>query len=149
MKIVLLETVGNLGITGDVVNVKPGYARNYLFPFGKAVVADSNNVRQVEHHKLVVEHRVKKAQKSAEETKKALEKEPLVLVRKTADGDRLFGSVTTLDIENAAKAKGFVISRKAITLEQPIKKTGTHKVPVKLEGNLTAQLTLEIQPENA
>ena len=149
MKVVLLETVGNLGITGDIVNVKPGYARNYLLPLGKAAIADDENINAFAHRKMMVEHKLKKAQKSAEETKKLLEKETLVLVRKTADGDRLFGSVTTLDIETAAKAKGFVLSRKAIHLEMPIKKAGTHKVPVKLDGNLTVEVTLDIQPEQA
>lgn len=149
MKVVLLETVGNLGITGDVVNVRQGYARNFLFPQHKAIIADTNNVKQISHQKVVLEHKLKKAKKSAEETKKLIEKETLLILRKTADADKLFGSVTTQDIELAAKAKGFTISRKAIVLESPIKKLGTYKVPVKLEGDLVVELTLEVQAEPA
>lgn len=147
MKVILLETVGNLGITGDIVNVKPGYARNYLLPFSKAAIADSNSIRQVEHQKRVVEHKLKKAKKSAEETKKMLEKETLVVQRKTADGDKIFGSVTTADIEMLAAKKGFVISRKAIHMEAPIKKTGTYKISVKLDGGLTGEISLDVQAE--
>ena len=147
MKVVLLQTVGNLGITGDIVNVKQGYARNFLFPQDKAIVADMHNVKQISHQKKMLEHKLKKAKKSAEETKKLIEKETLVILRKTADADKLFGSVTTQDIEMAAKAKGFIISRRAIVLEAPIKKLGTYKVPVKLEGDFSVELNLDIQAE--
>lgn len=149
MKVILLETVGNLGITGDIVNVKPGYARNFLLPYSKAVIADTNNVRRVEHQQMILEHKFKKAKKSAEETKKLLESATLTISRKTADGEKIFGSVTPLDIENAAKEKGFVISRKAISLEAPIKKVGNYKISVKLEGNMAGQINLDVISEQA
>ncbi|MCB0308527.1 MAG: 50S ribosomal protein L9 [Bdellovibrionales bacterium] len=149
MKVVLLETVGNLGITGDIVNVKPGYARNFLIPQNKAAVANTNSVREITHQKMILEHKLKTAKKSAEEAKKLLEKEVFTVQRKTADGDKLFGSVTALDIENVAKEKGYNISRRAISLETPIKKLGAYKVSVKLDGDLTVQLSLEVQAEPA
>jgi large subunit ribosomal protein L9 len=149
MKVVLLETVGNLGVAGSVVNVRLGYARNFLFPRKKAVVADSRNLKFVAHQKMMVEHKLKKAKATAEESRKTIENLTVTLARKSAGNEKLFGSVTTIDIENALKELSIVVSRKAIHLAEPIKKVGSYRIPVKLEGSIEATINLEVTAEKA
>jgi large subunit ribosomal protein L9 len=146
MKVILLETQSHLGAVGDVVDVKPGYARNYLFPSGKATAASERNVSRVEHHKRLVEHKMARLRKASEDFKKKLEKEGITIKRKAGENEKLFGSVTAIDIEEALRSAGVIVSRKAISLEEPIKKAGSYKVPVKLDGGLEAKVSVEVVP---
>lgn len=149
MKVVLIETVGNLGLVGDIVNVKPGYARNYLFPRKKAIAADEKSVKHVAHRKMVLEHKMKRAKVVAEEAQQSLSKQSVTIHRKVGEQEKLFGSVTAGDIEQALGAIGVTVSRKGITLDEPIKQIGKFEIPLKLDGGLEATITLEVAAEPA
>src|SRR5258705_230839 len=116
MKVILLETQSNLGSVGEVVDVSPGYARNYLLPYQKAVSASERNVKHYEHQKRIVEHKLARARKVSEELKKKVEKQGVTIARKTGEQDKLFGSVTTQDIEEALKKNGVLVTKKSIEL---------------------------------
>ncbi len=149
MKVILLETLGNLGLVGDVVAVKPGYARNYLFPRKKAIPADARSIKHVAHQKMMLEQKMKRAKEKSEETRKTLEKQTITIKRKVGEHEKLFGAVTTMDIERSLTEIGIQVSRKAIHLEEPIKKLGTYQIPVKLDGGLEVKITLEVASEQA
>ncbi|MFH1018514.1 MAG: 50S ribosomal protein L9 [Pseudomonadota bacterium] len=144
MKVILLETMSNLGSVGEIVDVKPGYARNYLLPLKKAASATVRTVKHVEHQKRVVEHKLARLREASEELKKKLEKEGIQIRRKAGDQEKLFGSVSALDVEASLRNAGIIVSRKGIHLEEPIRKVGTYKIPVKLDGGLVAQVTVEV-----
>ena len=149
MKVILLESVANLGIVGDIVNVKPGYARNLLLPRGKAIVASDRSLKHSAHQKMMLEHKLKRARKRAEDVKEAMESKGVTIRRKAGAKDKLFGSVTSLDIEEALRAQGVIVNRKTIHLEEPIKKVGVYQVGVKLEGGLEAKIKVEVEPERS
>lgn len=147
MKVILKETVPNLGTVGDVVTVKDGYARNYLIPKGLAALADPRNVKAIEHQKRALEKKRLREIAKAEELAQALKGQRLVFTRKASDKQHLFGSVTSIDIERALQEKGFAISRKQIVLEQPLKSTGEFKVPVKLHGGVRTEVVAVVEVE--
>jgi large subunit ribosomal protein L9 len=149
MKVILLETISNLGSIGEIVDVKPGYARNYLLPLNRVALATDRNVKHVEHQKRMVEHKLAKLREASEELKKRLEKEGVKIRRKSGEHEKLFGSVTSMDVEESLRNAGIIVSRKGIRLEEPIKKLGTYKVPVKLDGGLEAQVTVEVVGDSA
>ncbi|MFH1262885.1 MAG: 50S ribosomal protein L9 [Pseudomonadota bacterium] len=149
MKVILLETVSNLGMTGDIVTVKPRYARNFLLPRKKAIAADARSVKHVEHQKLVLEHKMKRAKKAGEEIRKTLEAKPITIKRKAGENEKLFGAVTAIDIEKSLAGAGVIVSRKGISLSEPIKKLGTYEVPVKLDGGVDVKITVEVAAEQA
>ena len=145
--VILKEDVPNLGSTGDVVKVKGGYARNYLIPQSKALLADSRNIKAVEHAKLLTEHALEKLKKSAEDLGERLKQATLTVVQKAGEDDKLFGSVTSMDVEHALKAEGFDIDRKKIHLEKPLKQLGDFIIPVKLHRDVTINVTLKVVKE--
>lgn len=147
MKVILKEDVPSLGTTGDIVRVKGGYARNYLIPQKKALLADSRNVKAVEHAKLLAEHALEKMKKSAEEVGDRLKQTTLTVVQKAGEDDKLFGSVTSMDVEHALKAEGFDVDRKKIHLEKPLKQLGEFIIPVKLHRDVTVNVTLRVVKE--
>ncbi|MDH3974893.1 MAG: 50S ribosomal protein L9 [Deltaproteobacteria bacterium] len=147
MNVILKEDVPNLGSTGDVVKVKGGYARNYLIPQKKALLADSRNIKAVEHAKLLAEHALEKMKKSAEDLGERLKQTVLTVVQKAGEDDKLFGSVTSMDVEHALKAEGFDVDRKKIHLEKPLKQLGDFIVPVKLHRDVTINVTLKVVKE--
>jgi large subunit ribosomal protein L9 len=147
MKVILLQTVSSLGSVGDVIEVKPGYARNYLFPRQIATAASDRNVKHVEHQKRVVEHKLARLREASEAIKKKLEKEGVKIRRKAGENEKLFGAVTPHDLETVLREAGVVVSRKGIHLEEPIKKLGTYQVPVKLDGGLEAKVSVEVVAE--
>lgn len=147
MKVILKEDVPSLGTTGDIVRVKGGYARNYLIPQKKALLADSRNVKAVEHVKLLAEHALEKMKKSAEEVGDRLKQTTLTVVQKAGEDDKLFGSVTSMDVEHALKAEGFDVDRKKIHLEKPLKQLGEFIIPVKLHRDVTVNVTLRVVKE--
>ena len=144
MKLILREDIYNLGKSGELVNVKDGYARNYLLPRNLAMLASVSNVRQLEHEKQVIELRQKKTKGAAEEQAKKLEGATVKIARKIGEQDKLFGSVTGLDIAEVLAAQGLKIDRRLIHLPEPIKAAGQFDVEVRLHCDVTAKPKVEV-----
>jgi large subunit ribosomal protein L9 len=142
MQVILREDVPNLGQTGELVNVKNGYGRNYLIPRGLAVLATPRNRRRLEHEKRVIAQRDIKRRKDAQTIKEKIESLSLTIAKHTGEEDKLFGSVTTREIADALQEEGFDIDRRTIQLEQPIKTLGVYTVTVKLAREITANLKI-------
>lgn len=147
MKIILKETVENLGTVGDVVSVKDGYGRNYLIPRGLAMMADPRQVKAVEHLKRALETKRRRELSKSEELAKELGALELTFLRKSSDHDHLFGSVTPADIEAAIEKKGFTITRKQVVIEAPIKHLGEHSVTIRLAGGIKAKVKVTVEQE--
>lgn len=147
MKVILQETVDNVGEAGELVEVAGGFGRNFLIPQGKAVAATPRNVKLLEAQRRVVQDRLRKAKKEAEELAARLRAVPCVMARKAGEEEKLFGSVTAQDIVEFFAARGVEIDRRKIELEGPIKTLGEHPVPVKLHPQLTETITVKVVPE--
>lgn len=147
MKVILREDVTHLGNAGAIVNVTGGFARNYLIPRGFAIPATSNNLKQFDHEKRVMESRRMKRQKDAEAIKAKLERVSCSISKKVGEQDKLFGSVTAMDIEKAFKAEGFEIDRKDILLAEPIKALGVYTVPIRIFDDVVANTKVWIVRE--
>lgn len=147
MLVVLKENVENLGRIGDVVKVSDGYARNFLLPQSLVVQADEKNIAAIEHHKRSLEKKRQAQITSAKELAQKLEAYSCTLSRKVGEQDKLFGSVTSVDICEALKKGGFNVEKRVIHLEHPLKALGVHTVAVKLEPEVTAQLKVWIVKE--
>jgi len=145
MKIILKESVENLGTVGDVVAVKDGYARNFLIPRGLAILADPRNVKAIEHQRKALEKKRLREVTKAEELAQALTGTRLVFQRKASEQEQLFGSVTHMDVEQALTQKGFSVSRKQVALDHPIKALGEFPVTLKLPGNVKAKVTVVVE----
>lgn len=136
MEVILQEDIVSLGKAGDIVKVRDGYARNFLFPRKKAVEADPKNLNQLEHHKKAIAARQLKVKKGAEELSKKISALSITISREAGEEDKLFGSVTTKDIADALRNEGVVIDRHNIQIEQPIKQLGIFDVVVKLHSEV-------------
>lgn len=147
MKVILTENIGNLGAIGDVVNVANGYARNFLLPTKKALVANENNINILDHNKLLVEHRKKKLMKDAKALADKIEKLSITIPRKVGEGEKLYGSVTSMDIEKALVAEGLDIPRGEIVVDEPIKKLGIYNIPINVGPATTAKLKVWVVEE--
>ncbi len=147
MKVILRETLANLGQAGDVVDVKPGYGRNYLIPQGKAVLATVGNIRRIEHEKRVALARQAKIKASASDLAARLAAIELTIARKVGEQDKLYGSVTSLDIAEALAAQNLEIDRRQIQLDEPIRTLGTFEVPVRLHAEVTQPLKVNVVAE--
>ena len=147
MEVILKEEVPKLGSIGDVVKVKPGFARNYLLPRGLAVAADRRNLRALEHHKRVAGEKREREKRGAETLAQQLSALSLTLSARAGEEGKLFGSVTNQDIERALQEKGFAVDRRRIRLDEPIKSLGEHSVPVHLPLGVTAQITVVVVAE--
>ncbi|HUL59639.1 MAG TPA: 50S ribosomal protein L9 [Anaeromyxobacteraceae bacterium] len=147
MKVILREDVENLGRGGEVVDVKPGYGRNFLLPRGLAVLANPKNVRELDHQKSVASAKAAKAKASAEAVAKRLSETPVTLKRKVGEQDKLYGSVTALDVVEALAARGLVIDRRSIDLKEPIKSVGDFDVPVKLHHEVVGKAKVKVEAE--
>jgi len=147
MKLILREDVENLGRGGDVVDVKPGYGRNFLLPRGLAVTANTKNLREIEHQKAVATAKAAKLKASAEAIAKRLSETPVTLKRKVGEQDKLFGSVTALDIAEALAARGLELDRRAIDLAEPIKTLGDFEVGVKLHHDIVGKAKVKVVAE--
>lgn len=140
MQVILQRDVPNLGLVGEVVNVKPGFARNYLVPKGLALVADPKAVRQWEHAKQLTEHAKRKAATEAQGRAAVLSGVDLTFPVRVGEQDKLFGSVTSRDIARGLVALGHPVDSRRIVLEEPIKALGVYQVPVKLTAGVTAEV---------
>lgn len=138
MNIILTETVEGLGKIGDLVNVKPGYARNFLVPQGVAVAANPRNIKELEHNKRQLERKLQKQTQDAELQKAKIEKIACGFTLRAGDDGKLFGSVTTQDIAAKLAEAGIEIDRKKIVLADQIKTLGEHEVTIKLNAGVNA-----------
>jgi large subunit ribosomal protein L9 len=148
MDIILLEHLDELGTVGQTVKVKDGYARNYLLPRKLACLATQKNLN---YYRTLIEARQKKLAKlkgSAEQQAEQLSSVKLTFTRKSRDQDaRLFGSVTNADVARGLEAEGYEIDKKKITLSEPIKKLGEYQASVRLHPEVTATVTIMVNPE--
>ena len=149
MKVILREDVYNLGKSGEVVQVKPGYGRNYLLPRKMAVLANEQNVHRLEHEKGVITARQAKLKGSAEEQAKKLSAASVKITRKVGEQDKLYGSVTALDIAEALAAQGLKVDRRHIHLPEPIKAVGNFEVEARLHHDVVAKIKVEVAGEAA
>lgn len=147
MKIILREDISGLGNSGDMVSVRDGYARNYLLPKNMAVVATDKNVRQMEHEKRVIAAHQAKLRASATAVAEKLASVQLSIARKVGDQDKLYGSVTALDIADALAEKGVRIDRREIVLDEPIKAIGSYDISIRLHHDVTGKVKLEVVAE--
>lgn len=145
--VLLREDIDNLGGRGEVVKVKAGYARNYLLPRGLALLATKGNVKQVEAEKVGLLKKRAAEKATADLQAEQMKDISLEFVRKASDEGTLFGSVTSMDIAEALKAKGYEIDRKKITLKDAIKITGEYTVPVKLHREVTLDVPVKVVAE--
>jgi large subunit ribosomal protein L9 len=149
VKLILREDVPSLGDAGELVNVKPGYARNYLIPQGKAIFATEAKVKELEHHRRVVEAKLAKELASLDAVRKHVEGLELHVKARAGEEGKLFGSVTALQIAELLADKGVEVDRRRVLLSEPIKELGAHTVPVKLHRDLVAQLRVTVSPEDS
>ncbi len=149
MKVFLREDVKNVGKIGDVVNVSDGYARNFLFPKKLAVEANTKNIKEFEHNKRIIQERAAKIRDASRATAEKLSALSLTIKAKAGEEEKLFGSVTTMDIAEALKAAGFEIDKKKISLEEPIKRLGEYSVEVKIHPEVTASVKVQVVAESS
>ncbi len=147
MKIVLRQDHERLGNAGDVVTVKAGYARNYLIPKRIAYPAKPNYIRMLEEEKRQKQHRHRKERKLAEALAEKLSEVSVTIPVKVGEEEKMFGSVTTMDIAGALAEKGFEIDRRKIILEEPIKELGIYSVPIKLHPEVEANIKVWVVKE--
>jgi len=147
MEVILKEDVANLGKIGEVVRVRDGYARNYLLPRGLVLVANKKNLKIFEHQKKIVGDQKQKIVRHAQTVSDQLATVAVVIPMKVGEEGRLFGSVTTMQIEKALKAKGVNVERRKIHLNEPIKIVGDYEVPIRLSADVTVPLKVSVVPE--
>jgi large subunit ribosomal protein L9 len=147
MKVLLRETIESLGTVGDEVAVANGYARNYLIPQKKAVLATSANRQQIEREKKQLELEAVKDQTKAEAMAMEFKGVVCTVSAKVSEDDKLYGSVTTRDIGNQLQAQGLEVDRKTILLSEPIKTLGSYIVPVQLHPNVSVEITVRVVAE--
>jgi len=140
MKVILNQDVEQLGQAGEIVDVAPGYSRNYLIPRGLAIAATTRSVKQLEHRKRLVGDRIARERKSALGLKNSIETMACKIAREAGEEDKLFGSVTTRDIAAAIADEGFELDHRNIKLNSPIKHLGIYKVEVKLAPEVLAEI---------
>jgi large subunit ribosomal protein L9 len=149
MQVILKEDVHNLGKSGDLVKVKPGYGRNYLIPQGLAVVATAGNIKEIEHQKKLIAARNAKLAKDAAAQADRLAAVEVQIERQVGEEDKLFGSVTSRDIEDALHDKGITVDHKKIVMPEPIKTIGYHTVEVKLGNGVVGKVKVVVVPKSA
>jgi large subunit ribosomal protein L9 len=147
MQIILQEDIEKLGHRGDVVTVKPGYARNFLLPRKLAVEASAGNLKAIEKIRASLAKKTATEMEAAKKHAEALNGVELSFTRKTGENDQLFGSVTTGDIAEALEAKGFKIDKRQIHTAEPIKALGDFRATVKVFRDVTADVKIQVKKE--
>ena len=147
MEVILKKSVEGLGVPGDVLKVANGYARNYLLPMQLAVHATERNRRFLEHQKRVIDHQESKDKEQAQEIASQLTGVTCTLKRRAGENDRLFGSVTSMDVAEALRAEGFELERRFLDLAEPIRELGVFMVPVKLHTEVVVELRVVVERE--
>jgi len=144
IQVILQADVAKLGESGELVKVRPGFARNYLLPRQLAVPATTAQINRLNHEKAVAVAKAEKHKKEMKDLAAKIEALQIKISRPVGEDDKLFGSVTAKDIENAVKAAGVEIDRKKMHLADSIKALGTFEIPVKLLGDVTATLKVQV-----
>ena len=144
MKVILQETMDGVGHLGDLLDVRDGFARNFLLPRKKAVLANSRSIKAFEHVKRVAAEKAKKEKLEIEVHAKNVSAVTLTIEAQVGKDDKMFGSVTSKDLAEALAAQGFTIDRRKIQLAQPIKELGTVAVPIKMPREVTATVTVRV-----
>jgi large subunit ribosomal protein L9 len=144
IQLVLQNDVENVGKSGDLVKVRPGYARNYLLPRSLAVPATTAQVNRIAHEKAVALAKSEKLKKESKDLAQKLSALTIKIAHAVGEDGKLFGSVTTKEIEAAIKAQGFEVDRKKMHLAEPIKALGSYEIPLKLLSDVTATIKVEV-----
>ncbi|MGA2192212.1 MAG: 50S ribosomal protein L9 [Nitrospirota bacterium] len=144
MQVILKEDVEKLGQMGQVVEVKRGYARNYLIPKNLAIEATAKGINQLEHKKKLIADRIKKLQKQSQGLAGKIAETSVTLYHVAGEEDKIFGSVTSMEIAEALNEQGIEVDRRKIELAEPIKRLGEHTVSIKLTGGVTAELKVNV-----
>lgn len=144
MKVILLERIGRLGTIGDEVNVKDGFARNFLLPQGKALRASQGNRAKFEAERQTIEARNAERRSEAEKSASDLDGKAIVMVRQAGETGQLYGSVSARDIADALIADGATIERNQVDLGAPIKTVGLHTVPLRLHAEVSVTVTVNV-----
>ncbi len=147
MEVILRDHVDNLGRRGEVVKVADGYARNYLLPRKLALVATPGNLKQVERERVKLDAKEAEEKDAAAAIGAKMSGVDVVISRKVGDTEALYGSVTSADIAEALERKGFEVDKRKIGLREPIKKLGTHTVPLRLHREVTVELAVRVVAE--
>lgn len=147
MKVILKDDVKGLGSMGQVVDVSDGYARNFLIPKGVAIEANIKNMKALEHQKRIIQEKAKKIMNQAKDLSTKMTNLNIIIKAKAGEEEKLFGSVTSMDIAKAIKNQGIDIDKKKIILEEPIKRLGTYTVNVKLHPEVTTALNVQVIAE--
>lgn len=147
MQVILRERLENLGDAGEVVDVKPGYARNYLIPQGLAYEASAGNVRRIENERAVVQRQAADQLAAARARVGEIEAISLTINARAAQEGRLFGSITTADIADRLAAQGVEVDRRQIELEEPIKSLGVFSVPIRLHSEIRPEIKIWVIKE--
>ncbi|OPL15903.1 MAG: hypothetical protein AVO38_09450 [delta proteobacterium ML8_D] len=149
MEIILKETIPSLGKAGDMVKVANGYARNFLLPKGKAIFADKKNMSQIKRQQTSILNKAAKERDEFDALAVKLGSLEINIPVRVGEMDRLYGSVTNLDIANVIESHGYSIDRKKIQLDEPIKTLGEFEVPVKLSPDVKAVVKINVVPQES
>lgn len=147
MKVILKEDVKNLAAIGEIVSVSDGYARNYLIPQKMAVEANTRNIKEFEHNRKMIAQKAAKIKEQFKSLADKLSAITLTIKAKSGEDDKLFGSVTSMDIAEALKAEGFDIDRRKISLEEPIKRLGVYSVDIKMHAEIPLHVKVQVVQE--
>ena len=144
MQVILQKNVTHVGLVGDLVEVAPGFYRNFLAPRNLALIANPSSLKQLEHQKKIIEAKKTKEKATSEALKENLQKAEIKIAHTAGSGGKLFGSVTSQEIAHGLMAKGFDIDRKLIKLQDPIKNVGNYTVEIKLHPEVVAEVQIEV-----
>lgn len=144
MEIILLDKIDNLGNVGDVVKVKPGYARNYLFPKGLAVRSSKRNIAFVEEKRKNIELKIAKKEQASQAIFDSLKNVEILMEVEVGENDKLFGSVTTMDLQKALNDQNIEIEKQNILLDNPIKSLGVYDIPIKVTSSLKQNIKVNV-----
>lgn len=145
MKVILKEDIDNLGKMGTLLEVKDGYARNFLIPQQKAILATDKNAKELEHVKKAIDSKLKKIKKEAEGLREKIESLTLHIPVQAGEGDKIFGSVTSQDIADALERASVTIDKKKIVLEKPLKELGIFPVPIKIHSEIIVHVKVSVE----
>ena len=144
MEIILLDKIDNLGNVGDVVTVRPGYARNYLFPKGLAVRSSKRNIAFVEEKRKNIELKIAKEEQASQAIFDSLKNVEILMEVEVGENDKLFGSVTTIDLQKALNDQNIEIEKQDILLDNPIKSLGAYDIPIKVTSSLKQNIKVNV-----
>jgi large subunit ribosomal protein L9 len=147
MRVILTEDVKTLGSIGDVMNVKDGYARNFLIPRSLAKVANESNRKELEHNKRILERRKQKVLAAFKTLAASIERVSVTVAKPVGEDERIFGTVTSAELEELLAKEGLTVSRKDIKISEEVKKVGVYSAEVKLHSEVTAKFKVWVVAE--